>query len=104
MTAVVGVTGLISVFSFNRWQDVSLWDMTPFVLLDTLVANLILPLTGLGIAVFVGWRMRPEVLRDELFVEPGHLFSLWRWVLRYIAAPGVLLVLAFMLYELARRW
>lgn len=100
VTALVGLLGVMSVLSFNHWQDVSLWGMTPFALLDTLVANVLLPLMGVAIAVFVAWRMRPEVLRDELFVEPGHLFSLWRWILRYIAGPGVLLVLASTLYEL----
>lgn len=100
VTVLVGLLGLMSVLSFNYWEDVSLWGLTPFALLDTLVANIVLPLTGVAIALFVGWGMRLEVLRDELFVEPGHLFSLWRWILRYIAAPGVLLVLASTLYEL----
>lgn len=100
VTLLVGLLGLLTVFSFNLWQDVRLAGATPFVVLDTLVANFLLPLIGLAIAVFVGWRVRPEVLRDELFVEPGHFFSLWRWLLRYIAAPGVLVVFATMLYEL----
>ena len=100
VTVLVGLLGLITVFSFNRWQDVRLAGATPFVVLDTLVANFLLPLIGLAIAVFVGWRVRPEVLKDELFVEPDQFFSLWRWILRYIAAPGVLLVFATMLYEL----
>lgn len=97
---LVGVLGLATVFSFNLWETVRIWDMTPFEVVDTLVANVLLPLVGLAIAVFVGWKIRPEVLRDELYVEGDHLFSLWYTVLRYIAAPGVLIVFASTLYEL----
>lgn len=97
---VVAATGLLTVFSFNILQTVTLFGMTFFELIDTLVANFLLPLVGLAIAIFVGWKIRPEVLRDELYVEGRHLFSLWYRVLRYIAAPGVLLVFASMVYEL----
>lgn len=98
--AVVGVLGLATVFSFNLWQDVRVFGMTLFALIDTLVTNLVLPLVGLAIAVFVGWKIRPEVLRDELYVEGDHLFSLWHRVLRYIAGPGVLIVFASLIYDL----
>ncbi len=57
-----------------------------------------LPLSGLLIAFFVGWRMRREVLRDELFVESEYFFTLWRFCLRYIAVPAMVLVLVFSAY------
>lgn len=90
--AIVWLLGLASVFSFNDWSDVVIAGMPIFTSLDFVTANLLLPIGGLLIALFVGWKMRKEVLRDELYVEGGVLFSLWYWVLRYIAAPGVLVV------------
>lgn len=100
VTLTVGLLGLLTVLSFNRWESLTIAGMTLFTLIDTLVANFILPILGVAIAIFVGWKIRPEVLRDELYVESSHLFSLWYVVLRYIAAPGVLIVFASLLYEL----
>jgi NSS family neurotransmitter:Na+ symporter len=91
--------GLITVFSFNRWAEIKLFGMNPFSFLDFVSANILLPLSGLLIAVFVAWRMRRETVRDEIYVENEQLFVLWRWVLRYIAGPSVLVIFAALLYQ-----
>jgi neurotransmitter:Na+ symporter, NSS family len=63
--------------------------------LDTLTAGVLLPLVALLIAILVGWRLRPEILRLEMARESDLFFSLWCLLLRYIAPPAiVLLVLA----------
>lgn len=59
--------------------------------LDAVTAELLLPLVALFTAVLVGWRMRPELLRRELYRELDLFFSLWRRLLRYIAPPLILL-------------
>ncbi len=99
MTIPVWLLGLLTIFSFNLWQDVSIHGFTVFGLLDFIAANILLPVGGVLVAVFVGWRIRREVLRDELYVEGETIFSLWHWVLRYIAAPGVLVVFLWSLYQ-----
>jgi NSS family neurotransmitter:Na+ symporter len=99
VATVVWLLGLATIFSFNVWSDVRIANRSVFGLLDFITANILLPLGGLLIALFVGWKMRREVLRDELYVEGEQLFSLWYWLLRYIAAPGVLLVFAAALYQ-----
>ncbi len=98
MVLVVWLLGLATIFSFNIWQHIQLFGMSVFTFLDFVTANLMLPMGGLLTAVFVGWIMRKEVLRDELYVESRQIFSLWRWLLRYIAAPGVLVVFLWSLY------
>ena len=92
VVAIVWLLGLASVFSFNEWKGISIAGMSIFSAVDFFTANLLLPAGGFLTAIFVGWKMRREVLRDELYVEGRVLFSLWYWVLRYIAAPGVLVV------------
>ena len=99
ITLIVWLLGLATIFSFNIWADNRIFGLSVFGLLDFVTANVLLPLGGLMIAVFVGWRMRREVLRDELYVENEQLFSLWYWLLRYIAVPGVLLVFSVSLYQ-----
>ena len=64
-----------------------------FGFLDALTAKLLLPLVALLIAVLAGWQLRPEILRQALDRESRLFFSLWRFLLRYIAPPVIALVL-----------
>ena len=93
VAALVWGLGLVSVLSFNLWSEISWRGMSLFTLMDFVAANILLPLGGLLIAILVGWVMRREVVQDELPVEGGLIFSLWYGLLRYIAVPGVVLVL-----------
>jgi len=61
--------------------------------LDHVTAGLLLPLSALLVALLVGWRLHPEILRLELARESGRFFSLWRGLLRYIAAPAIALLI-----------
>ena len=100
---VVGVIvwslGIAALLSLNVWADLRWWDRTIFSWLDFVSANVLLPLGGVLIAVFVGWRMREEVVRDEFYRHSGFVFVLWYGLLRYIAVPAVLLILLVPLYQ-----
>lgn len=92
--------GLGSVFSFNIWQHYKLMGMfTVFDGLDFLTSNIMLPLGGLLIALFVGWVMKPEMVDDELSMEPAWLRSAWWFVLRYIAPSAVVVVFVLGVYD-----
>ena len=92
--------GIGSVFSFNIWQDYKLLDMfTVFDGLDFLTSNIMLPLGGLLIAVFVGWTMKPEMVNNELQMENPKLLSAWWFVLRYIAPSAVAIVFVLGVYD-----
>ncbi len=93
LAGVAWLFGLLSLFSFNLWAGWRPGGRTLFAWIDWFSADLLLPLTGLILALFVGWRMRTEAIRDELFKEHPHLFALWRFLLRYIAPPAVLALL-----------
>ena len=68
-----------------------------FSLLDQVTADLLLPLVSLLLALFVGWRLRPEILRLELYRESTFFVAVWRGLLRYVAplASVVILLAAF---------
>ena len=95
LTIVVWVMGLGSAFSFNVWED-WLWfgNWNFFQLLDAITAELLLPLVSLLLAIFVGWRMRREILRVELYRESQLFFSSWLFLLRYIVPLAIVLILA----------
>ena len=58
--------------------------------LDQLAAGLLLPLVSLLTVIYVGWRLRPDLLRSQLDREADFSFSLWRLLLRYVT-PVIIL-------------
>jgi NSS family neurotransmitter:Na+ symporter len=91
--AVSWVLGLGTVFSFNAWKNVKLFERTFFELNDYLTANLMLPVGGFCIAVFAGWIMKPEHSKQELDLPGEHLtFSVWKFLVCYVAPTAVFLV------------
>ncbi|PLW81707.1 sodium-dependent transporter [Kineobactrum sediminis] len=64
-----------------------------FRLMDRLVGVVILPLVALATAVLVGWKIHKPLLRAQLYRETPLFFSLWHFLLRYIAPPAIALVL-----------
>lgn len=95
--AICWAAGLASVFSFNIWQDFrpagfieKFSDKTIFDMLDFSIAHIFVPLGGLLIALFTGWVMRRSSTLDELGMEDGFIYKLWRFLVRYIAPVAVL--------------
>lgn len=61
---------------------------------DFLVSNIMLPLGGLGIALFVGWRMSKSI-RAEAFATGSRLaglYGLWLVLIQWLAPIAVLVV------------
>lgn len=80
--------------SFNQWQDYYVYqEMTLFQLMDFLSADILLPVICLLTALFVGYGLKREVLRIEMYREGAYFFSLWRACLRYIAPPVIVLIM-----------
>jgi NSS family neurotransmitter:Na+ symporter len=92
---VAWVLGIGTVLSFNLWSDITLFGKTIFDTLDFLTANILLPLGGLLIAVFVGWRMKSSDVAAELNMNKKWVYTVWHIIVRYIAPVGI----AFVLYN-----
>lgn len=96
LAALAWALGLPSVLSFNAWQDLRpLHALAPvadkgfFDLLDYLTSSLMMPVGGMLIAIFVGWRMSKKALNEELaFVSPI-LFKLWRLLIRTVVPLSI---------------
>ncbi|PCJ34012.1 MAG: sodium-dependent transporter [Cellvibrionales bacterium] len=91
--------GIGTVLSFNDWAGFTLGDFTFFGAMDFLTSRIMLPLTGLFVAIFVGWVMPRATPQSELDGEDSLMFSLWLWVLRYICPPAIGVVLLVGLYD-----
>ena len=59
--------------------------------LERLVAQLLMPITAVALAVFVGWRMPRALLYGELAREPDILRTVWYFLIRFLVVPTVLL-------------
>ena len=95
---VIWLLGLGSVFSFNIFADVNPLgflgiDGTFFYLVDFLVANVLLPINALMIAVFAGWVIKRSTVAEE-FSDSSELWkAFWRIANRYVAPVAIGLVL-----------
>jgi SNF family Na+-dependent transporter len=52
-----------------------------------------LPITGFMLAIFVGWIINSSVVKDEFEDIPKYIYKLWRFLLKVIALPVMLVVL-----------
>ncbi len=101
--------GLCSLLSFNHWSDTPiLWGRNFFESLDFLSTNLLLPIGGMLVALFVGWKMSDKQLTHDshahgLNIAPPGLLRLWRFVLRYIAPLAIAVVLVNGLFPILQR-
>ena len=90
--------GVGTVLSFNHWTRVRLLDGTAlegksfFDLLDYLTSNIMLPLGGILICLFAAWAMGESSRRSELRIRHPAVYRLWRFLARYIAPLGVVLI------------
>ncbi|MGB3609818.1 MAG: sodium-dependent transporter [Cellvibrio sp.] len=97
--------GLGTVFSFNIWVDKKiLWDMNFFGLIDFITTNVMLPLGGFLTAVYVGWRVKRELVDHELHLDSARFVRIWYWLLRYVSPIAVLAVLLGGLYPVLKNF
>ena len=83
---------VISVLSYNIWEDYRLLGMNFNELTEALYDKILLPLAGLLVALFTGWFMRREHSEDELS-DDLKWFGPWRGLTRWIVVPAVALIL-----------
>ena len=93
------VLGLGSVFSFNIWSEYKLAGFTYFDFLDFLTANIMLPIGGLLITLFVGYVIKREVIDFEMQGTSDKVMEVWQFTIRYIAPFAISLVFIMGVYD-----
>jgi len=73
--------------------EYSVKGKTFFDVLDFLTTNILLPLGGVLISLFVGWFMTRRAIADEARMKSEKLLSLWRFMIRVVSPLAVLFVL-----------
>lgn len=93
---VVWLCGIAVVLSFNILRGFTPLDMFPFFedktifdLIDFFTANILIPVGGLLIAIFVGWILKRDSAREELDLQ-GWMFGIWHFLVRFVSAGAIL--------------
>ncbi|WP_423062877.1 sodium-dependent transporter [Candidiatus Paracoxiella cheracis] len=91
--ALAWLLGIGSLLSFNVWQHVKFFHV--FSVFDAATAipmDVILPLGGLGFAIFAGWIMKTRETRNELQLTKPIIYHVWHFLVRYIAPAGIIII------------
>jgi NSS family neurotransmitter:Na+ symporter len=92
---VVGAVAVLSVFSilsYNVISELQFMGRDLNGVLDYFSNQILLPLGGLLIAVFVGWFVNTRISAEELEFKNPLLFDIWHFLLRYLVPPAVLII------------
>lgn len=98
--AIAMVLGVLCALSFGCMSGFTMFGLTLFNLFDYLSSNVLLPLGGMLISLFVGWRLKREVADKELINGSSSRFnrilvSVILFCLRFVAPTCILLVFIF---------
>ena len=94
-TALVTLLGIICSLSMGIFGDYTFFDLNFFDLLDWISANLLLPLGGLFISLFVGWKLGRKKVKEE--IENGgsissFFLSVFMFLVRLVAPIAIAIV------------
>lgn len=74
--------------SFSTLSDFRIFGLTVFELFDTFSTNILLPITSIGVCVFLGWFAPKNLLRDQLTnggMLKGRYVGIISFIIRWIA-------------------
>lgn len=102
MGVVIWLCGLPALLSFNILSDFKPLDQfamfegkTIFDLMDFFIANIVIPVGGLLIALFAGWVMTRDSIVDELgWGAYPNLYMFWRILVRFVAPIAIISIFA----------
>jgi len=91
--ALVFALGLPSALSFGKLAEVRIGRHGILDAIDAVASTLLLPLGGLAIALFVGWRIEKGLALREADLAGTRTGTLWLWLLRLPVPLAIALIL-----------
>lgn len=89
------VCGIPALLSFGPWKDLTIGGKPILDAMDFAASNVMLPLGGIAMSLFVGWAILPRAM-NEATAGGRHDFAwagLWRVMCRYVAPAAILYIL-----------
>ena len=95
---IMVITCTMASLSLGAVPGISLFGVPAFDIFDILTDKIFMAIGGMLLAVFAGWRLKKEDLRDELTnggtVKFG-LFETWYALIKYVIPVAILIVAVF---------
>lgn len=88
----VAVFSVLSILSYNVMDELRLAGRNFNDTMDFFSNQILLPLGGLFIALFAGWRMSRAATRDELTGLGEGGYRLWYFLIRFVVPPAVAVI------------
>jgi len=92
--------GIVSVLSFSTLSDLYPLDFitamqgkTFFDIVDFSIANILLPINALLLALFAGWSFDKVVVQQELGITSGPWLAYWRFAVRYLVPIALAMIM-----------
>ena len=102
LSLLIFVLGIPSALSFNLLSDIKIFGLDFFEIVDFIASNILLPLGGLLISIFVAWiwgyqRVIPNLRKgaENFFDNHKYLVSGWKIFLKYFAPVLIFLVFLY---------
>lgn len=92
------VLGVLCALSFGILSDFTIFGMTIFNLFDYVSSNILLPVGGLFISLFVGWTLDKKFLDRQLATgdgRPSRYLPLLRLCIRYVAPVSIVIIFIY---------
>lgn len=94
-TTIISLLGVICSLSMGSFKEYTVGGLNFFDALDWLASNALLPIGGMFISLFVGWKLGADIASNELR-KGGHfphwLLRAFIFICRYIAPVAILFV------------
>jgi len=102
-TILITITGILCTLSFGPLHNLKLGGFTIFDIFDKIASNILLPLGGMLISIFIGWKLKRHIITEELsnngILKIGfvHIFL---FLVRYLAPIAIFFVFIHGIWEL----
>jgi NSS family neurotransmitter:Na+ symporter len=94
-TVGASILGVFTTISFGPFKDTTIFGKTFFDAADFFASNILLPLGGLFIVIFIGWFYNQKFIKKELTNDGTIKFKLFKayyFIIKYIAPIAIILV------------
>ena len=99
-TLMVSVLGIVTVFSMGSLRNFTVAGKNIFGLLEFLTSNIMLPLGGLFIVIFIGWYFSPRRTKEELTnegkIKAGYI-PVYMFIVKFVAPVAIAMVFLYSL-------
>jgi len=97
-TVLISILGILCSLSMGVLSPFTFFDLNIFDLMDWISANLLLPIGGMFIALFIGWYFGRKKVQEEVSqggTLSGALLSIFMFLVKFIAPVAIAIVMLY---------